>query len=450
MVSCKNVARGGYTLFSTCKSQINPISRRTLASQQRNVVVTGIGLVTPLGCGHHHVWNELISGKCGIVKLDAPEYADIPSKVAALVPRGQSPNEFSGKPQRSVSLATAFAIKAAEEALNDAKWKPTTTEEKRTTGTAIGVGMVDLEAIVEAGINMKNRGYRSVSPFFVPRILPNLASGHVSIQHGLQGPNHCASTACATGAHSIGDAFRMISHGQCDVMVCGGTDACISPLGMAGFARARALSTSFNENPQQSSRPFDNKRDGFVMGEGAAILVLEEEEHALKRDCTIYARILGYGMSADASHITAPSEDGTGARAAMTAAMCDANVNTEDVTYINAHATSTPLGDAAENRAIKKVFGEHAYNLSVSSTKGAVGHLLGAAGAIEAAFTVLACHQATLPPTLNLNNLDENMDLDYVPLLKKEWETTNDRRIALTNSFGFGGTNASLCISSFQ
>ncbi|CAK8686195.1 unnamed protein product [Clavelina lepadiformis] len=422
---------------------------RTFTSKYpRKVVVTGVGIVSPLGCLASHVWSRLIDGDCGISKFPPFSDSPIPCKVAASVPRGQGRHEFSGLPGREVSLATAFALSAADQAISDANFSPATEKEKERTGVALGMGMVDLEAVSDTSAKFREVGYRSVSPYFVPRILLNMAAGLISIRHGLKGPNHSVSTACTTGAHSIGDAFRFIAHGDCDVMVAGGSEACLTPIAIAGFARARALSTKFNDEPTKASRPFHPERDGFVMGEGAAVLILEEENLARSRGARIYGRLLGYGLSGDASHITAPSVDGRGAQLCMEAAMRDAGTRPSDVTYINAHATSTPLGDAAEAKAIKNVFGDHSKNLSISSTKGAIGHLLGAAGAIESAFTVLACYHGVLPPTINLDRVDPDVDLNLVPLVKQIWDPTNEKRIALTNSFGFGGTNASLCFSS--
>ncbi|KAF2885667.1 hypothetical protein ILUMI_20518 [Ignelater luminosus] len=418
----------------------------------RRVVITGMGVLSPVGTNLKSAWVNIIAGKSGITKLEGPSYEKLPSRVAGVIRENGGNFElnkhFSKSELRSTSTAIAYALLAAKEAIADSKWDSLNDKQKLHTGVAVGMGMVDLHDVCETNAALC-KSYNQVSPFFVPRILPNMAAGQISIKYGFRGPNHSVSTACATGAHAIGDSFRFIKNGDADVMVCGGTEACISPLSIAAFCRLRALSTSFNDNPEKASRPFDKKRDGFVMGEGSAILVVEELEHALSRDATIYAEILGYGLSGDASHLTAPSADGSGAILAMERAMKDAGLKPTDVTYINAHATSTPLGDAIETKAIKSIFKEHVKKMAVSSTKGAHGHLLGAAGNLEAVFTVKAVQEGILPPTVNLESTDVDMDLNYVPIKQQKW-ISDGRRIALKNAFGFGGTNACLCIAEYN
>jgi 3-oxoacyl-[acyl-carrier-protein] synthase II len=402
------------------------------------------------------VWNQLLKGKSGIVKLDDERFSKLSSRVAGLVPRGDADHElnfdkhFSKSDLRTISPATAYAFIAAKEALTDSNWFPKEQTELENTGVCIGAGMVDLADVNDSSEALK-KSSNKVNPHFIPRILLNMASGHLSIKYGFRGPNHCVSTACATGAHAIGDSSRLIRDGAADVMLCGGCEAAINPLAVAGFCRLRALSTKYNDEPQKSSRPFDEGRDGFVIGEGAACLVLEELEHAEAREAKIYAEIIGYGMSGDAFHATTPSTDGRGAFLAMKRALDYADTLPEDIGYINAHATSTPAGDEVEIKAIKSLFEDHAKNIAVSATKGAHGHLLGAAGSLESVFTVLACYTGWIPPTLNLDNVAPDLDLNFVPHKKQQWpEIATDRRIALKNSFGFGGTNASLCFAQYS
>lgn len=409
-------------------------------------------MTSPIGCNVPAAWQNLLGSACGIKKLPGPDYENLPCKIAGFI----DPNEldveqhFTKTEKRTMSPATCLAVIAAKEALQMSKWdKVESEEELNRSGVAVGVGMVDLQDIYETKAQL-DRGYNRVSPFFVPRILPNLSGGHISIKFGFRGPNHSVSTACATGAHAIGDAFRFIKSDYADVMVCGATEAAINPLAIAGFCRLRALSTNFNDAPESSSRPFDTRRDGFVMGEGSAIFVLEELGHALRRKAPIYGEILGYGLSGDASHITAPRSDGLGACLAMRSALRDAQLTPSDIGYVNAHATSTPIGDAIEAAAIKTVFAEEHRNLLVSSTKGAHGHLLGSAGSLEALFTVLACKEGLIPPTLNCDSSD--LDINIVTNSPGKWSPTkgNSRRIALKNAFGFGGTNACLAIAEYK
>jgi 3-oxoacyl-[acyl-carrier-protein] synthase II len=423
----------------------------------RRVVVTGIGLVTPLGAGVLNVWNRLINGESGLQPITICDASDLACQVAGQVPRTEEANALSQgkvnydewiepKERRKMGDYSALGIIAADIALKDAGWMPQDEESKLRTGVMIGAGIGGLEGIYETSVTLFEKGPRRVSPFFIPSCLINLVSGHVSIRHGFKGPNHSVVTACSTGAHAIGDAARLIQYGDADVMVAGGAEAAVCRLGIAGFASARALATKFNDRPTEASRPWDQDRDGFVMGEGAGILVLEELEHAKKRGAHIYGEVIGYGLSGDAYHVTAPAEDGDGAYRAMQAALKRAQVKPEDVDYINAHGTSTPLGDLAELRATKRLFGDAMKTVSISSTKSAIGHLLGAAGSVEAIFSLLAIEHGILPPTLNLVNPDEEAKgVDLVPLHAKE----KNVNVALSNSFGFGGTNASLVFKKF-
>ena len=418
----------------------------------RRVVITGLGMITPLGVGVSANWDRLTKSESGIRPIERFDVSDLPAKIAGQVPTGVGePHLFnpddvaSAKDRRRMDDFIVFALAAAQEAIADSGWKPESDEDRERTGVMIGSGIGGLPAIANAALVMREGGPRKLSPFFIPACLINLASGHVSIRYGFKGPNHSVVTACSTGAHAIGDASRLIMFGDADVMVAGGTEAAVCRLGMGGFAAARALSTSFNDTPTKASRPWDKDRDGFVMGEGSGVLVLEELEHAKARGAKIYGEIIGYGMSGDAHHITAPAEDGDGAFRAMRAAVKRAGIALEDVDYINAHGTSTPLGDEIELGAVKRLFGDHAYKLSMSSTKLAIGHLLGAAGSVEAIYSLLAINNGLVPPTLNLENPSESCDIDLVPHVAKERKV----RIALSNSFGFGGTNASLIFKAF-
>jgi len=416
----------------------------------RRVVVTGMGLVTPLGCGVQAVWSRLIEGQSGLGSIQNFDVSDLPSKIAGQVPRGETADGYlnigdwvSPKDSRKLDLFITYGLIAAAQAVQDAGWTPEDEEARDRTGVMIGSGIGGLQTIYESAVTVHERGPRRLSPFFIPAALINLVSGHVSIRYGFRGPNHSPVTACSTGAHAIGDAARLIGLGDADVMVAGGAEAAVCRIGVAGFASAKALSTSFNDTPERASRPWDKARDGFVMGEGAGIVVLEELEHAKRRGATIYGEVLGYGLSGDAYHITAPAEDGSGAYRSMRAALRSASLDVEEIGYVNAHGTSTPKGDEIELGAVKRLFGAHADRICMSSTKSAIGHLLGAAGAVETIFSIQAVRTGVVPPTLNLDNPSPGCDgVNLVPHTAQE----HDIRYALSNSFGFGGTNASLIV----
>ena len=411
------------------------------------VVVTGLGVVSPLGCGVETNWRRLSAGEHGFRRIDTFETADLACQIAAMIPREDSatgafnPDDwFDPKEQRKVDDFIIYGVSAATQALKDAQWIADTAEKQEATGVLIGSGIGGLGGIYETSVTLKDKGPRRVSPFFVSGRIINLVAGYVSIMHNLKGPNHAVVTACATGTHAIGDAARIIALGEADVMVAGGAESPVNRIGVAGFAACRALTTGFNDRPEAASRPYDKDRDGFVLGEGAACVVLESYDHAKARGAKIYAEIIGYGMSGDAYHITAPSPDGHGAYRCMKAALKRANISVGDVDYVNAHGTSTPLGDEIELRAVERLLGNVEAKLSMSSTKSAIGHLLGAAGAVEAVYTILAMKHGVAPPTRNLDNPSVETAIDLVPHKSRQREIA----IALSNSFGFGGTNASL------
>jgi 3-oxoacyl-[acyl-carrier-protein] synthase II len=419
----------------------------------RRVVVTGMGIVSPLGKGLETNWSRLTQSVSGIGPITRFEASDLACRIAGLIPMGSNPGEFNPddhippKDQKKMDDFIIYGVAAADEAIAHSGWKPATDEDRERTGVMVGSGIGGLSSIYETSIVLHEKGPKRVSPFFIPMSLINLCSGQISIKHSFTGPNHANVTACSTGAHAIGDAARMIAMDDADVMVAGGTEAAVCRIGIAGFAALRALSTSFNDTPQKASRPYDKDRDGFVMGEGAGVVVLEELEHAKKRGATIYAELVGYGLSGDAYHMTAPPEDGNGGFRAMRSALKRANLTPADIDYINAHGTSTPLGDEIELGAIKRLFGDAIKKVSISSTKSAIGHLLGAAGGVEAIFSIMAAQHDLLPPTLNLDNPSENCQgIDLVPHKAKEKKV----RIALSNSFGFGGTNACLIFKEFD
>ena len=418
------------------------------ADRERRVVVTGVGMVSPLANGVRLSWERLVAGRSGVGPIQGFDPADLPVKIAAEIPSGDGDGDFrpadylSTKDLRKMDDFIVYAMGAAAEAVDDAGWAPDDEASLERTGVMIGSGIGGLKTIEEAAILVHEKGARRLSPFFIPSSLINLASGQVSIRYGFRGPNHAVVTACSTGAHAIGDAARLIERGDADVMVAGGAEAGVCRTGVAGFAAARALSTNFNDTPECASRPWDEARDGFVMGEGAGVVVLEEYEHARERGAAIHAEVLGYGMSGDAHHVTAPEPEGSGGYRSMVHALKTAGLNTDEIDYINAHGTSTPLGDEIELSAVKRLFGGDAKRLSMSSTKSSIGHLLGAAGSVELIFSILAINNGLVPPTLNLDNPSPGCDLDLVPHRARERKVER----ALSNSFGFGGTNATVIV----
>ncbi|WP_328702216.1 beta-ketoacyl-ACP synthase II [Belnapia arida] len=417
------------------------------AAAPRRVVVTGMGIASPLGLGVERVWKRLIEGQSGIAAIQSFDVKDLPAKVAGQVPVGTRAEGgldlaewIPVKDQKKMDRFIQLAVVAAVEAVEDSGWMPEDEEGRCATGVMIGSGIGGLTTIYESSQLIAQGKHKRVSPFFIPSALINLASGHVSIRYGFKGPNHAVVTACATGVHALGDAARLIAFGDADVMVAGGAEAAVSEIGMAGFCASRALSTGYNDTPAEASRPWDEGRDGFVMGEGAGVVVLEEYEHAKTRGAKIYAEVIGYGMSGDAHHITAPSDTGDGAFRSMRAALKSAGVAPSEVQYVNAHGTSTPLGDDLELGAVERLWGEDARGLAMSSTKSAIGHLLGAAGAVEGIFSILAIRDGVAPPTLNLEKASKDSPIDRVAKVAQERKID----VALSNSFGFGGTNASI------
>ncbi len=418
----------------------------------RRVVITGMGLVTPLGSGIEVNWAGLMRGASGAGRIESFDVSDLPCQIACQVPRGDgtagtfNQDEWMDpKESRRVDDFIVYAMGAAGQALKDSGFAPKTAEEANRAGVMIGSGIGGLQGIAETAIILKEKGPRKVSPFFIPGRLINLAAGQVSIRYGLKGPNHAVVTACASGAHAIGDAARLIMFGDADVMVAGGAESAVCRIGIAGFAACRALSTGFNDQPTKASRPYDKRRDGFVMGEGAGVVVLEELEHAKRRGARIYAEVKGYGLSGDAYHITSPAEDGDGGYRSMQAALRNAGLSAADIDYVNAHGTSTPLGDEIELSAVSRLFGNCVDGLTMSSTKSAIGHLLGAAGAVEAIYSVLAIQNNTAPPTINLDEPSAETLIDLVPHKPREKEIN----AVMSNSFGFGGTNASLVLTRY-
>lgn len=419
----------------------------------RRVVITGLGLVTPLACGVEETWQRLLDGKTGIERIEEFDVSDLSCQIGGVIPRGDGSNGtynpddwMPKKDQRKVDDFIIYAVAAADQALNDSNWKPENYEEEVRAGVLVGSGIGGLQGIAKTSLLLEEKGPRRISPFFIPGRLINLAGGYISIKHNLKGPNHAVVTACSTGTHAIGDAARLIALDDADVMVAGGTESPLCRLAIAGFASAKALSKGFNDTPGKASRPYDQDRDGFVMGEGAGAMVLEELEHAKARGATIYGEIVGYGLSGDAYHITAPAASGDGAFRCMQAALKRAKLAPSDIDYVNAHGTSTLMGDEIELNAVERLFGDAANNLTMSSTKSAIGHLLGAAGAVEAVFSTLAIRDNVAPPTLNLDNPSVETNIDLVPRNKKPMKIDT----VLSNSFGFGGTNASIIIKRYE
>ncbi len=417
--------------------------------RMRRVVVTGLGMVTPLACGVDATWRRLIAGESGAARVENFNVSDLPCQIAAQIPRGAAPDAFNPddwmepKEQRHVDDFIVYGMSAATQALRDAQWAPGTYEEEIETGVLIGSGIGGLGGIYDASVTLHERGPRRISPFFIPGRLINLVSGHVSIAHKLKGPNHAVVTACSTGAHAIGDAGRLIALGDANVMVAGGAESAVNRLSLAGFCACRALSTGFNDRPRQASRHYDRDRDGFVMGEGAGCVVLEELDHARARGARVYAELIGYGLSGDAYHVTAPAPDGDGAFRSMSMALKRAGLSPSEIDYVNAHGTSTPVGDEIELHAVERLLGNSAAKTTMSSTKSSIGHLLGAAGAVEAIFSILAIRDQVAPPTLNLDNPSVETPIDLAPHVARK----RPIRAALSNSFGFGGTNASLAFA---
>ncbi len=413
----------------------------------RRVAVTGLGLVTPLGCGVDTVWPALISGKSGVTAIRSFDCTDWSCRIAGQVPLGDGPGDLNldsvmpAKERRKIEPFILYALAAADEAVTDSGWSPESSDARNRTGVMVGSGIGGLNGIAQSALTLNERGPRRVSPFFIPSCLINLASGQISIKYGFRGPNHAPVTACSTGAHAIGDAARIIHYGDADVMIAGGSEGCVCPIGVAGFSAMRALSTHFNDAPEQASRPWDQDRDGFVISEGAGIVVLEDWEHAISRKAHIYAEVRGYGLSGDAYHVSAPAENGDGAYRSMRNALADAGLRPDQIDYINAHGTSTPLGDEIELKAVKRVFGDSIGTISISSTKSSIGHLLGAAGGVESIFSILAIRDGIVPPTLNLDHPSDGCaGFDLTPHQSRKRSVT----FALSNSFGFGGTNASV------